>query len=510
VTGQHRAGRRTSVRGVEPGTSPDGVLTILVSRLDAPVLRWLPGVLGGILVLIALVLAGVHLHDRFEINHTSGVWLGLAQAFRRGSLYLPLHAGDRYGGGRYMPLGVLLDGGLSKIVHNELVGSKIVSLVVAAALFTVVLRVCERLGCDRRLSVGVAALPFATSVGLEQLAGVRNDTLPVLLALAGVAVAWRSVRRGAPIASGVLAGLAFVAKTTSVWALPVVVWWWWRRAGRATALRAAVAGVVAPAVVLVVCSSASNGRLASSVFGVRSWWPPHLLGLLTALGQDQLEMVLAIVPFVVIALVVVMLPRALTGTPFVASLLLATAITVPLFFDSGSAANHLLDIAVLAPIVGAVAVREAEPVGGMFLGVLRVATCVGLVLGLAGVYAFPLLHRGGQPGWHAFAAEVRPGEPILSEDASVPVSLGEQPQVLDAFALRVLAEHDPHAVQPLVDEITHHRFGEIFLVLRPESDTTNWYHVIQFGPTITTAIVSNYHFDHVTAGLNVYVPDPPR
>jgi hypothetical protein len=87
------------------------------------------------------------------------------------------------------------------------------------------------------------------------------------------------------------------------------------------------------------------------------------------------------------------------------------------------------------------------------------------------------------------------------------VSLGQQPQVLDAFALRVLADHQPAAVQPLVDEIDHHAFGEILLVLRPESDTTNWYHVIQFGPVITAAILQNYHFDHVRGGLNVYLPN---
>jgi hypothetical protein len=167
-------------------------------------------------------------------------------------------------------------------------------------------------------------------------------------------------------------------------------------------------------------------------------------------------------------------------------------------------------VAVLASVVAATAVTQPEPFGAIARGLVRSATIVGLAIGLAGVYAWPLLHHDTTLSWHQFAGEVRPGERILSADASVPVSLGQRPQILDAFALRVFAAHHPSEVQPLIDEIDHRIFGEILLVVRPESDTTNWYQVIQFGPRITDAIVRNYHFDHVRAGLNVYVPDAPR
>jgi hypothetical protein len=471
---------------------------------DAAAVRWLPGVLGAVVLVLALGLSLRHLNDRFQINHTSGVWLALADAFRHGTLYLPKHVGAYYGGGRYMPLGIVLDGGTAKVTGNVLVASKLVSLVAMAALVALVVRVCRWLGADWPLAIGLAAVPVATGMGLEQVAGVRNDALAVLLQLGAVVLVWRVQGARGAVAGGALAGLALVAKTSAMWGLVIVVWWCWRRRGGRGALDALLAGILAAGVALAGIDAASHGRLAQSVFGGNSFWPPHITGLLVGLGQNQLEMILAVLPLLGVAVFALLRRGALTGTPFQTSLIAAALVTVVLFFDSGVAANHLIDVSVLVCVVlaGTAAASVVE-----WTALARVVTVVGLAIGLAGVYSLPVLRPDSSLGWHQFAQDARPGERILSEDSSVPVSLGQRPQVLDSFALRVLADHHPSEVQPLVDEIDAKSFGAIFLVSRPESDTTDWYRVIELGPRVRAAILRNYHFDHVRGGLNVYVPD---
>jgi hypothetical protein len=468
-------------------------------------LRWLPGVLGVVVLALALFLCLHHINDRFEINHTSGVWLALADAFRHGTLYLPKHVGDSYGGGRYMPVGIVLDGTVAKLTGNVLVSSKLVSLVVMAALIALVVQTCRWLGCDWPLAIGLASVPLATNMGLEQAAGVRNDALAVLVQLAAVVLAWRAQRRATVTAAGVLAGLALATKTSAVWGLVIVVFWCARRFGGRAGAVCAAGGLLAAAVAVGGFDIASHGRLVQAVLGGNSFLPPHVSGMLAGLGQDQLEMALAVLPLLGVAVLVVLLPGALQRTPFATALIAAGLITVVLFFDSGVAANHLIDAAVLVVIVLGTAVTVAPESVWRSLAVVTTAT--GLVIGLAGVYAWPVSHHDPTLAWRQFAQDVRPGERFLSEDPSVAVALGQRPQVLDAFGLRVLAQKHPAEVQPLVDEINAKAFGAIFLVYRPESDTTNWYHVISLGPQVTDAIVAHYHFDHVRGGLNVYVPD---
>jgi len=437
------------------------------------------------------------------------VWLALAQAFRHGSLYVPMHAGDHYGGGRYMPLGIILDGTASKVVGSEIIGSKLVSLAVGACLFALVVHVCRRLGCDWATAVGLAAVPFATIVGLEQVSGVRNDILPVVLELAAVAIVWEWESRQAPVVGGAVAGLAFAAKTASIWGLAVVVWWCWRRSGKTAAVQAAIAGIAVPGVVLAVCGAVSHGNLFPAVFGSGSFWPPHVIGLLQTVGQVQLQYVVGALPLFGLVVALLLVPGALARTPFPVALIAATVVTIPLFLDNGINANHFIDMLVLTAVVAATVVRQTQPYGPVLASAVRVAAVVGLVIGLTGVYAWPLLHRDHTLGWHQFAAEVRPGDRILSEDSSVPVSLGQRPQVLDAFALHLLDKRHTAEVQPLIDDINNRVFSKVLLTGRPESDTTGFFS-LDFGPRVIAAIERNYHFDHVRGGLDIYVPNARR
>ncbi len=96
---------------------------------------------------------------------------------------------------------------------------------------------------------------------------------------------------------------------------------------------------------------------------------------------------------------------------------------------------------------------------------------------------------------------------LLSEDPYVPVSLGQDPVVLDPFMLPRIARRDPAAVQDLVRRIDARDFDLVVLV-QPLDDAAWWadYH---FGPAVIAAIRRSYVPSGRVQGYDVYRPRPP-
>src|SRR6187401_2643114 len=56
----------------------------------------------------ALLVALVHVDDRYNVNHVSGTWIALAADLRDGTLYRPLFEDGSFGGTWYTPLQFVL------------------------------------------------------------------------------------------------------------------------------------------------------------------------------------------------------------------------------------------------------------------------------------------------------------------------------------------------------------------------------------------------------------------
>ena len=72
-----------------------------------------------------LLLAAVHVDDRYKLDHVSGARMALAQYANHGTLYPELYDGSFYGGTRFMPLPVLLHAAAAKITGDYLVSGKL-------------------------------------------------------------------------------------------------------------------------------------------------------------------------------------------------------------------------------------------------------------------------------------------------------------------------------------------------------------------------------------------------
>jgi hypothetical protein len=93
---------------------------------------------------------------------------------------------------------------------------------------------------------------------------------------------------------------------------------------------------------------------------------------------------------------------------------------------------------------------------------------------------------------------------LLAEDPYVPVSLEQDPVVLDPFMLPRIATADPAVVSALVTRIDTQDFDLIVLVERPSN--SNWWADYHFGPEVIAAVQRSYALSERVQGYDIYRP----
>ena len=462
------------------------------------------GVLGSAVLVGTALLAVWHVDDLYRTDHVSGARAALAQHAADGTLFPPLHEDGRYGGTRFMPLPVLLHGGLARLTGEQLVSGRLLALGASAGVLALVVVVLVRRGCPRPVVLALAALTVGTAAGLSALMGMRADAVALLLSLGAVVlVAERPGRRGLVLA-GLLCAAALLAKATAVWApLAVAVWLLRRRAQLGTFL---LSYATAATLLLGGVELATDGRLSDNVLGLAGAGSDGAAGLLTA-PYRVLRVLVDDAPSLLLLLLLAAwaLWRARRSwSLYDLSLLAAAAVLVVVFSDRGVGSNQLVDVAAMSALV--VGARTSGP---WVPAVLPVVLAVGLVLSLA-LTVGPDLRRaaGGTPELSAGLLDglVGPDTPVLSEDPYVPVRAGQRPVVLDPFMLRALGERDPAALDPLVADIAAGRFAYVVLVEPLEPVDRWWWREVHLGPRVAAAIAERYELGRTVGRYLVHVP----
>jgi hypothetical protein len=417
-----------------------------------------------------------------------------------------------------MPLPVLLHAGMSRLTGEYLVSGKLLSLATMLAVAVVMWRVLRSGGCPAPLSAGLVAAVFASQTGLLAAAGLRGDALPLLLQLLAVAVAASSTSRRATWAAAALAALAVTAKLHALWApLAIVGWLWVSDRRRLRHFLAAYAGLTG--LLLAVLTAVTGGRLLENVFGLSG---AGLTGPGSVLSSPYrlLHLLVDEAPglWLLLPLGLAVTGAALRGRrpdPWQLSLVAALLVLLVVLADIGTGGNQLVDAAVLTGIVvGRAAGTEpgwSIPVG-LYRTALTAAVTWVLVTGLAvtlvpavrdalGTVRDPSRYRA-QP----LAGVADRTTTLLSEDPYVPVSLDQDPVVLDPFMLPRIARRDPAAVQDLIRRIDARDFDLVVLV-EPLDDAAWWadYH---FGTPVIAAIRRSYVLAQRVQGYDVYRPRP--
>jgi hypothetical protein len=417
-----------------------------------------------------------------------------------------------------MPLPVLLHAGMSRLTGEYLISGKLLSLAAMLAVAVVMWRVLRGSGCPAPLSAGVVAAVFATQTGLLATTGLRGDALPLLLQLLAVAVVASSSSRRATWAAAALAALAVTAKLHALWApIAIAAWLWTADRRRARHFLAAYAGIAAG--LLGALTAVTRGRLVENVLGLSGAGLTGPGGLLSSpyrllhLLVDEAPGLWLLLPLGLAVSWVALRRRA--PDPWQLSLLAALLVLLVVLGDIGTGGNQLVDAAVLTGIVVGRA-AGTEPGWRIPLPTYRTALTAAVtwvvVTGLAvtvvpavrdalGTVRDPSRYRT-QP--LAGLADSR--TTLLSEDPYVPVSLGQDPVVLDPFMLPRIAHRDPAATQTLVRRIDAREFDLVVLV-EPLDDAAWWadYH---FGTPVIAAVRRSYVLTQRVQGYDVYRPRP--
>ena len=481
----------------------------------------------GAWVLAALALLNaVHIDDRYRVNHVSGVWMALAQYLDQGTLYPPLYDGERFGGTRFMPLQTLLHTGLAQATGEYLVSGKLLTIAIAFALLGLTYLALRRLGAPIWLAVALLAVPVTTQTGLTAMTSIRGDALPVALQLGALLAVSRWTGRGGAAAAGLLCAAALLSKVSAVWApAAIVVWLVATDRPRVRTFAGTFLGVVAGALALV--ELVTSGRFSESVFGLATSALAHPSALpgdlttkpLTLLDSDAAALSI-VLPLALAELALAARARAfaLEHVAFIG----ATLVTLLLMTDIGVASNHLLDLEVLSLLL----------VGRLWVEQGRNQPAIGVVVPIAVLWAITSVYvtdmhpdvRNAVRSALGRPAAAYPAEPLgnllpegtqlLSEDATVAVTSGRLPTVLDPFMLVRIVERRPEWGTDLVRRLDEHEFGRIALLAdHVRSDGSidvahpRWRRE-HFGDEIVEAIARNYRFRAFAESYAVYIPEP--
>jgi hypothetical protein len=469
------------------------------------------------------VVALVHVDDRYRIDHVSGAWMALARYVGSGTLYPPLYDGERFGGTRFMPLQMLLHGGLGEITGNYLVAGKLLALALAVALLALILVAVRRVGAPVWLGLGLLAVLVTTFTGLTAVTSIRGDTLPVVLQLGAILVFGRWAGRGGTIVAGLLCAAALLAKISALWAAAAIVAC--LLLGDRRRLPAFLAAYVpATGVALLVLELVTGGRFTDNVLGLAASalaTPGDVANVLTTkpltLIDSDTAAISIVFPLALAELVLAAKARALAleHLAFAA----AALVTLALMADIGVVSNHLLDLEVLTLLlVGRLWGRARRE---QALAVLVPAAVLWAAVSAYAVDLHPdvktaILSAAGRTSV-AYPVEpppelVPPGARLLSEDPTLDVVRGRHPTVLDPFMLVRIVERHPEWGDDLVRRLDDREFD--LVVLRAdhvlpdgtiEVEHPRWRRE-HLGREIVAAIARGYAFRSLTGPYAVYAP----
>jgi len=467
--------------------------------------------LAAAIIVATTAVGAVHIGDRYRIDTASGARVALARYFDEGTLYPPLYDGEKYGGTRFMPLPLVLHGVAAKITGEYLTSGKALAYAAMFGVLALTLLLLRKHKCPWPLAIALTAIVLATESGMKGTMSLRADSLALLLQLGAISMVVGRQTATRDSLAALLAAGAFIAELSAIWALLAIVVHLWLLDRRRSA-RFLMIYVIAAAGVFGVAAIASEGRIVTNVLGLAGagiQGPSSLVvapyRFLTLLIQEALAAVV-LLPLAVVAII-----RELrAGRPSVTSWSLvfcAIGITFVLT-DIGTGWNQLVDFVVLEVLVVGV-MAGIIPDSERTLSYTIVAATLGAgVLGGATVVvpaSRDALSAVRDPS--LWSAHPLPGEGIvLSEDPYVPVSMGQDPVVLDPFMLLRIGNDDPGAVEDLVRRIEAREFDLVLLTTSLEPPDQDWWRNYHFGTAVTEAIARAYSPVGRTQGYWLYEP----
>ncbi|HYZ78783.1 MAG TPA: hypothetical protein VE596_15570 [Gaiellaceae bacterium] len=442
--------------------------------------------------------------------------MALARYVNEGLVYPPLYDGTVFGGTRFMPLQFVLHGGVARLTGEYLVSGKLLAYAAAALLLSLTFELARRLSRSTTIALGLVAAILVTPAGLLAATSIRGDALPVALQLGAVTLAIRPSRR-ATTAAGLVSAVAILCKSSALWGpAAIVLWLSIHERGRLPLFIGGFAGALGGG--LALFESLSSGRMSENIIGLSSAGLDGPLSIVqdgshkfVSYAERYANAMWLLIPLALVGLLIALVRRRPTVYHF--CFLVALPLVIAELADTGVSWNHLIDIEVLTAIL------VAELCGSATEGrpLAEAVVLVTLIWGIGTAFqlqerhdvadaARALVGRSSKYEPRPLAEELEGSNAILSEDPYIPVSLNQDPIVLDPFMLlRTLRDH-PQWSADLLRKIERHRFTSIVLVRRLDP-ADRWWRDYHFGSRVAKAVANNYRLERQTGRYWVYSPN---
>ena len=432
-------------------------------------------------------------------NHITGIWVSLSQYLDQGWFYPPLESNGCYAGTRYMPVVFVTTSLIAPLTKSYLLAAKLTAVLWSLALLALVFISVRRIVGNRCeafiMTIALLAMPEVR----EAIMAPHQEAPSITLTLAGLIIVSRSITRRHILLASLLFAAAFLTKWSALAGVAGAFLYLIVR-HRKEALWLACGTGVFIAIGLVFIQWTSGGRFLENFQALGSGGmtgdsilnAPHRM--VYALTQDALSRsALFISALLNVMWRVSQRDVGLMDCYFVMSMASLQVILA----SPGTERNHMLEPEVASLLIVAGMAR---------LVALRIVLLIVIGIGISVV-----ISKNPADGIPMSESDVRrcfrDDSNVLSEDASVPILLGQRPVVMDAFAYRLMAEKGIVDPKVLAERIKNHEFDAIVFRFHPERPGALCPR-FHFGPLVTDAILRYYHDTSDVGPWSVYTPKP--
>ncbi len=466
-----------------------------------------PALAAAVLVVVTVVGAARSWLRYDGLTHVGGAWATLAADLAAGEFYRPLVSELGYGGTRFMPLFFTIHAAIIRAGAAPIEAGLATSLLSVLFLLAGVHTLLRRSGTSAATAACATVGVLAAESARQAMGDVRGDALPLALNVWGLVLL--AGARPRPVAAGVLFALAFAAKVTALYAVPVAAVYLFYAHGRTDAVRLVITAAIGTAGVLAGAEVASSGRFGQILaacagggtdlsYAARAplWFlriaaerDPVMLAVFAAAAACRLRDA----------------RRREIGLPalYFAGSLLAT---VAIYATRGTTENHLIDLHVAGVVAVAAGVGSTRRTPSASLRLL-LAACF-LAAAVAEVRGFFGRGAGRRADIEAALASAGTGDgPLLAQDPVVALAAGERPYLLDAFMFRVVTARDPTLAEPMWAMLDRRAFRAV--VLKNDVNTPFGRELLtktHFGPKFLDRLAANYRPVARHGKLHVYLP----
>ncbi len=454
-----------------------------------------------------ILIAVVHVDDRFMMGEADGARMGLARSAHEGVLYPPLYADGAFGGTRLMPIPIALHTGASLVTSEYLVSGKLVSYASLLVLVAVCFAALRSVGCSTPVAAALVASFVGTRIGFLASLRISGDALPAAIQVVALMLVSRDRSRSTLAVAAVLCAIAFYTKLDAVWAAAAIGVWLLVRREIRRAIRFALVYAATIALGFGIVQAASSGRFGENLSALGFAGGGNLGSAL------RLPVMLLFSPTALLLVLVAVAGcvRAVRDRRLLiwhVALGTSILITLGVLTDPGASTNHVIDMVVVASIcAGDFLAGLRGPTSEALVGTVLAAVLLGFAPFLVGVPAVRALAPSqGSTDRYSFdgvVALVGGDGRVLSEDAAVSVVLDERPVILDPFMFeRIALAHLDWAAQ-LARRIGNQEFDHIVLQTKID-ERTGWH--LHFAPTLARPILDSYRLEGSANGYYVYAP----